>query len=210
MEQPVDAAEFGGRTEVVLVRHALSVPPTADGPDQFTRPLTPDGLRQAKELVRDLAVPAPVAVWSSPYLRAIQTVEPTASALGLVVQTRWELREWDDGLTFTVDWKRHYTASWLDPSLVRPDGESLDQLTERAVAAVRTLVGTYPGQRVLVGSHGTFVARALCGFDVPVSRAFWDGMPMPAVYRLGFDLPCAQPEVSGPGLPIGTTPGPAR
>lgn len=210
IEQVVDASRFSGQTEVVLVRHAMSVPPTADGPDQFVRPLTPEGLRQAQELVRDLVAPTPVAVWGSPYLRAVQTVQPTASALGLAVQTLWDLREWDDGLGFTMDWKRHYTASWADPSLVRPDGESLDQLTERAVAAVRALVGTYPGQRVLVGSHGTFVTRALRGFGVPVDVAFWATMPMPAVYRLRFGTSEDQPDVTGPGLPIQASPLPVR
>jgi broad specificity phosphatase PhoE len=59
-------------TDVVLVRHAASVPPTADGPDQLTRPLTAAGLRQAAELVPALIEPRPVAVWSSPYRRAIR------------------------------------------------------------------------------------------------------------------------------------------
>jgi hypothetical protein len=33
-------------TDVVLVRHATSVPPSATGPDEFTRPLTPDAARE--------------------------------------------------------------------------------------------------------------------------------------------------------------------
>src|SRR5690348_15225641 len=91
-------------SEIVLVRHARSVPPTADGPDEFTRPLTPDGLRQALDLVAALTEPRPVAVWSSPYRRAIQTVQPAADALGLPVRPLGALREWDDGLPWTDDW----------------------------------------------------------------------------------------------------------
>lgn len=185
---------------MVLVRHAISVPRTADGPDELTRPLALDGLRQALALAEPLVVPRPAAVWSSPYLRAIQTVAPTAHSHGLEVQTRWELREWDDGLAFTDDWIPHYEHSWADPSFARPGGESMDQLTGRAVAALRTLAGRYAGKRVLVGSHGTFVSRALCGFGAAVDRHFWQHMPMPAIYCLRFVAGAQQPEVTGPGL----------
>ncbi|GIE28918.1 hypothetical protein Ait01nite_019630 [Actinoplanes italicus] len=84
-------------TDVVLVRHARSVPPTADGPDEVSRPLTTEGLQQALDLVTRLTEPRPAAVWSSPYRRAIQTVRPAAQALGLPLRTHGELREWDDG-----------------------------------------------------------------------------------------------------------------
>jgi hypothetical protein len=68
------------------------------------------------ELVEILSKLSPVAVWSSPYRRAIQTVEPTAQALNLPVRTRWKLREWDAGLSYTDDWEPHYAHSWADPS----------------------------------------------------------------------------------------------
>lgn len=173
-------------TDVVLVRHALSVPRTADGPDEFARPLAPDGLRQALDLVDALAEPRPAAVWSSPYRRAVQTVEPTAQALGLPVRTDWNLREWDDGLPYTDDWEPHYARSWADPSFARPGGESMDQLTVRAVGAVRMLARENRGGLVLAAGHGTFIARALAGFGRPVDLGFWHRMPMPAVFRLRF------------------------
>jgi 2,3-bisphosphoglycerate-dependent phosphoglycerate mutase len=180
---------------VVLVRHALSIPPTADGPDELTRPLARDGLRRALELVGTLTELRPVAVWSSPYRRAIQTVEPTAQALGLPVTTRRDLREWDDGLPHTDDWEPHYARSWADPSYARPEGESLDQLTLRAVHAVRDLARENPGRLVLAASHGTFISRALSGFGGPVDWAFRRRMPMPAIYRLRFSDPSDNPAI---------------
>jgi 2,3-bisphosphoglycerate-dependent phosphoglycerate mutase len=185
-------------SEIVLVRHARSVLPAADGPDEFTRPLTPDGLRQALGLVAALSEPRPAAVWSSPYLRAIQTVQPAADALGLPVSTLGELREWDDGLPWTDEWEPHYAASWADPFHARPGGESLEQLGVRAVDAVRGLVRQHPGQVVLAAGHGTFISRALAGFGVPMDWAAARRMPMPAIYRLRFAGPSAEPEISGP------------
>ena len=191
------------QTQVVLVRHATSMVPTADGPDEFQRPLAPHGRLQALELVEALTALRPAAVWSSPYLRAVRTVEPTAQALNLAVQTRWELREWDHGFAFTPEWIPNYENSWADPASARPGGESLNQLTRRAVDAVRALAAQYAGRLVLVGSHGTFVSRALCGFGVPADWPFSRDMPMPAVYHLRCAGQRGQPEVTGPGLPTG-------
>ncbi|HLL64944.1 MAG TPA: histidine phosphatase family protein [Micromonosporaceae bacterium] len=184
-------------TNVVLVRHALSIPPTADGPAELTRPLAGDGLQQALALVGTLTEPLPVAVWSSPYRRAVQTVQPTAQALSLPIHTSWELREWDDGLPYTDDWEQHYAHSWADPSYARPEGESLNQLTARAVHAVRTLADEHRGRVVLAASHGTFIARALSGFGMPADWRFWQRMPMPAIYRLRFADPSTNPAVTG-------------
>ena len=181
---------------MVLVRHARSVRPTADGPDEFTRPLTAEGLRQADDLVAVLTRQRPTAVWSSPYRRAIQTVQPTADALGLPVHTHPELREWDDGLAYTDDWAPHYAHSWADPSSARPAGESLEQLRTRAVDTLRTLAHRNRGHVGLVAGHGTFIAPARTGFGLPVDRTAAERMPMPAIYRLLFTDLTANPTVS--------------
>ena len=71
----------GVTTRIVLVRHAQSVWPRLGEPDDDQRPLTSAGLVQAEELVSRLVEFSPVAVLSSPQLRAVQTVTPAASAL---------------------------------------------------------------------------------------------------------------------------------
>jgi 2,3-bisphosphoglycerate-dependent phosphoglycerate mutase len=180
--------------EVVLVRHAVPFTPEPDGPDDHHRSLTAAGAGQAQRLVGELPVPALIV--SSPYLRAVQTVEPLARTYGLSVRTDPALREWDSGLGPTPDYARHYQDSWDDPGLCRPGGESLDQLTARAVTALTALDAGGP---VVVGSHGTFIARALVGFGVPgIDWAFCVAMPMPAVYRLRLDG--KHMAVTGPGL----------
>lgn len=49
---------------------------------------------------------------------------------------------------------------------------------------VRGLARDFPGRRVVIGSHGTFVSRALAGFGDSIDWAFVRDLPMPAVYRL--------------------------
>jgi 2,3-bisphosphoglycerate-dependent phosphoglycerate mutase len=188
------------RTEIVLVRHALSVQPSENGPAEFSRPLTPEGLHQADELVDPLSALRPAAIWSSPYLRAVQTVLPTAQALGLSLRKHEDLREWEDGLAFTNDWISHYEQSWADPSMTRPGGESLEQVTARAVRVIRTLAASFPGQLVLAAGHGTLITRALYGFGAPTDWTFAQRMPLPAIYRLQFADPSAMPAITGPHL----------
>jgi len=171
--------------DIVLVRHAQPFVPTPGGPDEYHRSLTEDGLAAAERLVELLAEPVPAAIVSSPYLRAVQTVAPLARALGLPIHTDHTLREWDHGLEPTPDYARHFAASWADPAFARPGGESLQAPTDRAVAALTAVAHEYPGRTVVVGSHGTFIAQALVGFEwADVDWSFARNMSMPAIYRV--------------------------
>jgi 8-oxo-(d)GTP phosphatase len=86
---------------VLLVRHA-----SAGSSDEWTRddrerPLDERGREQARELVERLR-PHPIeAIYSSPYRRCAETVEPLARARGLEVELRAELgadRQATDGV----------------------------------------------------------------------------------------------------------------
>lgn len=89
------------------------------------------------------------------------------------------LREWDSGYAPSPEYERLDAESWADPTFARPGGESLAQLSSRAVEALSRRSGD-----TIVGSHGTFIARALAGFGVSVDLAFVRAMPMPAVFVL--------------------------
>jgi len=171
-------------TRIVFVRHAQSVHPRLGVPDSDERPLAPDGLAAARELVSRLVAFAPSAVLSSPQRRAVQTVAPAAEALGLAVTTWPELREWESGLLPSADWEELYASSWARPSVAHGAGESLDELTVRAGKALARMAAEYPDATVLVGSHGTFLSRALIAAG---QRADWEScraMPMPAIYEV--------------------------
>jgi 2,3-bisphosphoglycerate-dependent phosphoglycerate mutase len=155
-----------------FVRHAKPVIPRPGGPDDYHRPLTREGKAQAEQLVDELAKLKPTLIASSPYLRAIQTVEPLARAIGIPVRTDHDLREWDSGCRPTPDY-------------ARPAAESLHQLTDRATTILTSLAREH--RAVVVGSHGTLISRALVGFGLTtVDWAFSQAMPMPAIYRLHF------------------------
>jgi 2,3-bisphosphoglycerate-dependent phosphoglycerate mutase len=171
-------------TELVLVRHAESQPPEPGLPDPPERPLTAGGLLAARELVPALLALRPDVVVSSPLRRAWQTVEPLARALGAPVAVRDDLREWDSGLVPDDSWAEAYAWSWDNPSLAHDGGESLDDLTERALTVLRDLAETHRGSVVVVGTHGTFLSRALGGLGHDVDWPFCHGLPSPVVYRV--------------------------
>ncbi|WP_280464129.1 histidine phosphatase family protein [Nocardia carnea] len=187
------------RSSLILVRHARSVPPTPDGPGDYQRPLTDSGKAQAAGLADDLAAREPRLIVSSPYLRAVQTLEPAARILGMPIRTDPQLQEWDSGIVPGPGYERYYEESWAYPRRVHPGGESLHDLTERAIRTLTGLLADCAGRPALVGSHGTFISRALLGFGCPgINWDFHRAMPMPAIYHL--EIGARSVRAAGPGL----------
>lgn len=76
-----------------FVRHARAASRTRWEGNDRDRPLSKSGLKQAEELVSVLGANPISAVWSSPYLRCVQTVEPLAKARRLKIQETRHLAE---------------------------------------------------------------------------------------------------------------------
>lgn len=87
---------------ILLARHASAGSrQTWDGDDR-ERPLDPQGEEQARQLVSLLRAFEVGAIYTSPYRRCVQTVEPLAAARLLPVESREELGEteqYDAGAT---------------------------------------------------------------------------------------------------------------
>ena len=68
---------------LLFIRHAIALPATGDMRDE-ERPLSPEGKRRFEQVGRKLAqvAPHPVAILTSPLLRARQTAAIAASAWG--------------------------------------------------------------------------------------------------------------------------------
>jgi 8-oxo-(d)GTP phosphatase len=78
---------------LLLVRHGHAGRRSAFKGDDRLRPLSKRGVSQAIALVPILAGYRPERILSSPYLRCCETVQPTAEALELPVETLEELAE---------------------------------------------------------------------------------------------------------------------
>ena len=177
-----------GRLEILLVRHGASVPPGTPGYDDNDRPLTEAGRQAARELADELEPFVLTAVYSSPYRRAIETVEPTARSRGLAVQQLTDMRERLLSPGPLPDWREHLERGWADADYALEGGESGRVAQRRAIGTLDLLRSRHPdGGRVLVGSHGNLISLILHALEPGVDFEFHLAMPMPAIYHLEHD-----------------------
>ncbi len=132
-------------------------------------PLTELGQRQAAAAAARLArTDGVAAVVSSPLLRARQTAQPVAKALGVPMTVHDGLIETDfgawEGLTFAEASARdpELHARWLtDTSLAPPGGESMDAVHRRVRRVRDQLIAEHGAATVIVVSHVTPIKALL-------------------------------------------------
>jgi 2,3-bisphosphoglycerate-dependent phosphoglycerate mutase len=183
--------------QVLLVRHADPVKPISHA-NEYTRPLTLEGTRDATNLAENLKHLEIDAAYSSPYRRAIQTLEPLAQARDLRIETVEELREHALSPEPITDWKDALERAWLDFDFALPGGETMRNTQSRGMNALETIRTRHAGGTVVVGGHGTIFSLVLHAFEPQIDCAFHLAMPMPAVYTLEFQA--SWRVISGPGL----------
>ena len=143
------------------------------------RPLTEKGREQAHALAARLAHIDLDAVYSSDLRRARETAEVVADSQALEVVVEPDLREVDvgswSGLTRAEAEERFPDgfARWRAGYPGWDDGESYEAMTDRVLAAVRSIAADHPDGRVLVVSHGGPIRAmhaAALGLDVHAYR----------------------------------------
>ena len=113
-----------------VVRHAKAGSRGNWTGDDRLRPLTKKGWKQAEELVTVLQQFPVTAVFSSPYLRCVQTVEPLCKARKLAVKESIELAE-GHGLEGLREFMRDKK---LDHVVLSTHGDIVWELVEDLVA----------------------------------------------------------------------------
>ena len=121
-------------TTLLLVRHAEPEPPRPGGGEQNDRRLSDTGRTAAAALAAELSAEPIAAIYSSPYPRARETVEPLASTVGLPVAVLDDLRERLLSPGVLDDWLGALRRSFADPDYALPGGESSRQAGERVGA----------------------------------------------------------------------------
>jgi probable phosphoglycerate mutase len=169
-------------TRLLLVRHG-EVEEGARGRiyGRLDPALAPDGRAQAEAIARHVATEHPVAIVTSPSLRARDSAAPLAAALGLTPIVEPRLREIEfgvlEGLTFAEAEQRDPVTwrEWMErPGEVRfPGGECWDEIRARAVEAAESIAAAHPRASVAVVTHGGVIRALLAeALALPASRVF--------------------------------------
>jgi 2,3-bisphosphoglycerate-dependent phosphoglycerate mutase len=164
---------------IYLVRHAH-----ADWTPDEQRPLSVKGYADAERLVDVLAQHQIQAIYSSPFARARQTVEPLAARLDLPIIEHPDLRERLLSSEPVDDFLATVIRLWENPTLALHGGESNVQAQQRGVAALDELRAKHIDESIVLATHGNLLALMLQHFDAAVDFDFWQQMTMPDVYAL--------------------------
>jgi 2,3-bisphosphoglycerate-dependent phosphoglycerate mutase len=171
------------RSVFYLIRHAHA----KWTPDE-ERPLSAQGMRDAIGVADALRAMSISRIVSSPYRRAVQTVQPLAERLNLAIEIEPDLRERSLGTPEPgTDFVSAVEATWSDPSFAYPGGESNETAQRRAVAVVRRLLRAHAGRHIALSTHGNLLALLVQYFDRRVGFDFWRALSTPDIFALRLD-----------------------
>jgi 2,3-bisphosphoglycerate-dependent phosphoglycerate mutase len=174
------------RTTIYLVRHAESQP-SADVPEPAW-PLSARGQAQAQALVPAMRELGAAAIYSSPYLRAAQTVAPLAAALGKEVLVVDALRERRLGrLESGADHRAMVERCWADAGFTPRGGESNAACARRVTQAISELAVRHRGETIALASHGNALAIYLATIDPGFGFEQWRSMRNPDLFRVEYE-----------------------
>lgn len=174
------------RTNVYFIRHAE---PNYDNHDDMTRELSEKGLKDrvlVTEFLKDKQIDA---VLSSPFKRAVDTVRDFAEKSGLEIEVVEVFRERRIDNCWIEDFKGFCKKQWEDFNYKLSDGECLQEVQARNIAALKDVIKRYEGKNLVVGSHGTALSTIINFYDKSFGYAQFEEIRglMPWVVQVSFD-----------------------
>jgi len=145
-------------------------------------PLNENGLAQAEATGRRVASEwRPEAIYTSPLSRSVKTAEAIAKHHGLQVQQHPGLADIDygewQGLTPEEAcqlWPDEIDAWYNQPHLARiPGGETLSDLSARAMQTMNELVDRHPGDTIVLVGHTVINRIIILGVLGLSNERFW-------------------------------------
>lgn len=169
-----------GNTTIYLVRHAESQPDPSVPREEW--PLSPRGRQQALDLVPRLTGLGVTAIYSSPYLRVVDTLRAFATAAGLDVNVHPDLRE----RKLLEDWASDFVVrrSWEDFGFAPAGGETNAAVQTRMLRAIHEIAEHHPGATVLAASHGNGIGLLLNSIDPSFGFNEWAAMRNPDLFKV--------------------------
>ncbi|HFJ9250365.1 histidine phosphatase family protein [Bacillus anthracis] len=170
-------------TTIYFVRHAHSTYTK----EERERPLSEKGHCDAENVTSLLKDKHIDVVISSPYKRAIQTVQGIANTYHVSIEIEEDLRERLLSSEPVADFNDAIENVWEDWSFAYEGGESNDVAQRRAVICMQNILKKYEDKNIVIGTHGNIMVLLMNYFDSKYDFQFWKTLHMPDVYKLTFD-----------------------
>ena len=176
-------------SSILLIRHAMPVPPveTMTEVEDDARSLSDEGRSEAELLAERLSGEPVTAVFSSPYRRAVETVQPIAAHHGLDVAILPDLRERrlsGGGPLAELEFLEALHRARTDPDFSLPGGESTREVLRRTQHVLQEIDRSTQSGVAVAGTHGGVISilRWSLGHSFSVEEALEE--PMPSVFRV--------------------------
>lgn len=148
-------------------------------------PLTTEGQLLAQAISRSFLDKNITQIYSSPFQRTLDTVQPTAEKLGLPIQKLDWFQERKVG-AWLADFDTFAQKQWYDFDYKEINGESLNDVKKRILPPFKNLLKGFD-EKTLICGHGTALSVL---FHELTTGAFhyqdFKEMAMPDLYELTF------------------------
>ncbi|KRE34898.1 histidine phosphatase family protein [Paenibacillus sp. Soil522] len=165
---------------IYIVRHCK-----ADGQSPSAN-LTEEGYKQANRLAKFLYGKNIESIYSSPFVRAIDSISPLAQKLQVNLIT-------DDRLSERIlcsenhpNWREMLRNTFNDLELCYESGESSITAMDRALSVIKDVRESGLTNIVIV-THGNLMSLLFKYYDRKIGFKEWEALSNPDVYHLKFD-----------------------
>ena len=170
-------------TNIYFIRHAHSIYTS----DELNRPLSNKGHCDALQVTNALTKERIDYVLSSPFKRAVQTVEGIATFHNkkIIIDERFKERLLSNS---PIDnFEEMVFKSWQNFNFSLIGGESNNNAQARGVQGIEDILSKYQSKNIVIGTHGNIMVLTMNYYDEKYDYLFWRNLDMPAIYKLSFD-----------------------
>ncbi|MEH7225360.1 histidine phosphatase family protein [Bacillus sp. JJ1566] len=165
---------------IYMIRHCQ-----AEGQEPEA-PLTEKGQNQAVELAAFFNDRKVDRIISSPFNRAIQTIQPLANELNVEIETNQQLAERVLSSTNMPDWFEKLRATYEDFDLIYEGGESSREAANRIIEVVDDVLKS-DAEHTIIVTHGGLMSLLLNHYNKSFGFEQWVTLSNPDVYILKQD-----------------------
>ncbi|PGO27806.1 histidine phosphatase family protein [Bacillus cereus] len=174
-------------TYIYMVRHGES--PKLEG-DERTRGLTEKGILDARRVTEILETEGINTFISSPYKRAMLTIEKAANYHEKEIVVYENLKECrflsEDKIISDKEVYPLVKKMFSNPDFTLTGGESYADCQRRVVRVLKEILMDFQGHKIVIGTHGLVMTLMMNYFDNQYGLEFLMNTSKPDIYKLEF------------------------